>query len=368
MIKMRTTYKRYEIKEILKQALGSDKSVTIWQFEHDQRRIFTGEFIEINDDTTTLDLGDLSKYSYELRSDEPLYIHGNYKKFVFKRDHFGLDGKVLTVKTPSELKVEDLRSKDRFSFKYQDHKVFSYSFNGKDEKMSQSAFLVDLSIKGAGIIMPTEEASNLQYTSSVTVNAITDQKLPEGLKAQIKHLTLYETGEENTEDLSLTRVGLQFDQIIDSISYKSVLSIVEKKQKRVIGLDVETFHGLDELQLDKALAALDANDGFTAGKIRENIECIDRLRYLTPHMKTELFLEVNHAIFAVALRLSSKELIFELLSEVTDTIREELLFQMKDSHPISAVKKSQETIIEYIKEKEKKGEFVLDPDTFVEYV
>jgi len=365
---MRSTYKRKEIKEILTEALGQDNGVTLWQFEGDERRIFTGKSLNVAEDNTTVNMLDVDKHDYILRPDEPLYIHGNYKKFVFKRDHFSLDtNNTLTVKTPSELKVEDFRSKDRFNFKYQDHKVFSFQVEISGEKHSHTAILVDLSIKGAGIIISVDDSLMLNENSVVDVSAITDQKLPENLKAVVKYMRPYELGESG-EDMSLYRIGLQFEELIDSVNYKSVLSVVEKKQTRVKGLDVPTFCGLDELELDKILANLEATDNFTAGKIKDNLEYLDKLRYLTPVMKKDFLLEVNHSILAVGLRLSSKELIYELLEEVTDTIRDEILFHMKDARPISTVKKSQETIIEYIQKKEKAGEFVLDPETFVTYV
>ena len=176
MIKMRSNYKRNEIQEILLEAQSEDANVTIWQFEGDARRIFTGEITNINDDKTIITMTNLKQSKYLLRQEEALYVHGSYKKFVFKRETFLLEGSTLTVKTPSELKLEDLRECERFSYKYQDHKVFTFkalSVKTKED-MAVTAVLTDLSIKGAGLIIGKEDSEQLGGLSDIKVTSITD--------------------------------------------------------------------------------------------------------------------------------------------------------------------------------------------------
>ena len=71
---------------------------------------------------------------------------------------------------------------------------------------------------------------------------------------------------------------------------------------------------------------------------------------------------------AIALRLSSKELIYDLFSEVTERMQEEFLEKLQNEKPASAVCKAQDEIVKVMREKEKNGEIVLDPRAFVTYV
>ncbi len=79
-------------------------------------------------------------------------------------------------------------------------------------------------------------------------------------------------------------------------------------------------------------------------------------------------MEVNKDLLAAALRLSSKELIYDLLVEVTDTMREEFLFKLDQPKSTSAVNKAQDEVVKFIQAKEKAGELVLDPTAFEQYV
>ena len=98
------------------------------------------------------------------------------------------------------------------------------------------------------------------------------------------------------------------------------------------------------------------------------MEDLDRLRYLTTEMKRNFLLDINHDLLAAALRLSSKELIFDLLSDVTDSMREEFLEKLDVAKPASAVNKAQDEICRLIHNKEKTGELILDPRSYIKYV
>ena len=98
------------------------------------------------------------------------------------------------------------------------------------------------------------------------------------------------------------------------------------------------------------------------------MEYLDQLRYMTTQMKVEFLKTVNQDLLAVALRLSSKELIFELFSELTQTMQKEFLEKLQQERPASAICKAQDDIVKLVREKENKGEIVLDPKAFVTYV
>ena len=85
-------------------------------------------------------------------------------------------------------------------------------------------------------------------------------------------------------------------------------------------------------------------------------------------MKSDFLKMMNHDLLAVALRLSNKELIFELFSEVTKTMQNEFLEKLGTEKPASAICKTQDEIIKEIKALERNGTIVLDPNSFTTYV
>ena len=89
----------------------------------------------------------------------------------------------------------------------------------------------------------------------------------------------------------------------------------------------------------------------------------------TPLMSTKLgsngdFLNSSWILFL----FSSKELIYDLLIEVTENIRNEFLDKLALEKPGSAISKAQDEVMKFVREKEGKGEFVLSPNSFETYV
>ena len=62
-------------------------------------------------------------------------------------------------------------------------------------------------------------------------------------------------------------------------------------------------------------------------------------------MKVGFLKSINHELLAVALRLSSKELVYELFSEVSMNMKDEFLDKLQDEKPASVVCKAQDQII-----------------------
>lgn len=105
-----------------------------------------------------------------------------------------------------------------------------------------------------------------------------------------------------------------------------------------------------------------------SNNIKDNIDYLDRLRYMTTKMKIEFLQSVEHELLADALRLSSKELIYDLLIELTPNMQDDFLEKLAFEKPASGICKAQDKIIKYIREKEGSGEFILDPKSFTTYV
>ena len=184
---------------------------------------------------------------------------------------------------------------------------------------------------------------------------VTRFSLPEGVK-------------DRTNSNELVKVGVDFLQSLESVTYKSISSIVDKKQARTKGLDVKGFNGLMDDEQSRILAKITEDNQALGSNIKDRIEELDSLRFMTNQMKQQFWLEVNQDLLAAALRLSSRELIYDLLIDVTDRIRDEFLEKLDVPKAPSAINKAQDSICEFIRGKVKSGEFVLSPTSFVKYI
>lgn len=369
---MRTTYQREEILLILEAAKGYGDTLTLWQFDGEERRLFRGKFESIDEEKIYIHLSAIvAEGGFQLNPDKTLYIHSEYRHLIFKRDTFAIQGQQIKVKTPSELKLEDLRRLDRFTYKYQDHKLVCLSLQraeaGSDvsKTILLSGPMVDINLKGVALVLGISEVKNLDIGDEIKVTSITDQGLSVPIQAWIKSKVPYDKHETHKK---LVRVGLLFENLLESVSYKSVQSVIEKKQIKVKGLDVEGFNGLDPDEQEKILATLEYTDKKLAISLRENLEVLYRLRFLTSQMKKELFLKLDGPLFATALRLCTKEIILELFIELTDNLRQEMLDLLKEPKPLSAIEKAQAQVIKIVRQMESSGELVLDPVGYVKYV
>ena len=139
---------------------------------------------------------------------------------------------------------------------------------------------------------------------------------------------------------------------------KEIVDALEKKMCKAKSVTVKENNAIYVEQKNKVLAS----------NLKDNIEYLDKLRYMTVQMKVDFLKEVEHELLAVALRLSSKELIYELFSEVTERMQDEFLDKLQSERPASAVCKAQDQLLKLIREKEGRGEIVLDPTAFITYV
>lgn len=360
---MWTTYNRQIILSRLTKMMDTDTSVVIWQNSKDIREKFSGEFISLDNDNAELNLNpEYLKADYPIIKGQQLFFHCYGGEILFKRDAFQLDDLGLVLKTPAELMIKELRKFERFYFKYQDYKCITFDF--KEQIISE--IIIDLSVEGVGVLLPLYTAKDLHNGSKIKISHISDQGLPDVVPATI----VYKTILKNNGELSATHIklGIKFDEGLDSITYKSICSIVEKKQKLMEGIETSYYNGLLPNQIEKNLAQIAEKSRPLANNLRDQIENIDRLRYLTTKMKIYFLREVSLDLLATALRLSSKELIFELFSDVSETMREEFLQKLDVAKPPSAINKAQDEISKIMATKEATGEIILSPEAFSQLV
>ena len=360
-------WKTYQ-KDLIQTYLGIifDKNIefTLWQQIGDHRVTFPIKIIEITKTHTKIKLLK-SEIDSSFQNDLPIFCHVKELDLIFKKEKFSRVGEFVDFPHPMEVQIYEKRRNKRFSYRYQDHKNITYhSVQVEDDipSFTLSSVLVDISTSGAGMVVTDEALEHIDTGQSLFLINLTDQKLPEPFKVKIKYITPYK--KEN----GLKRVGLCFDDELDSISYQSITSIIKIKQLKSQGLRPEMFCGLDFETQNQILNKVELGNKALASMLRDNIEYLDRLRYMTTKMKVDFLQDIEHELLAVALRLSSKELIYELFSEVTERIQNEFLDKLQQEKPASAVCKAQDQIIKIMREKEASGEFVLDPTAFVTYV
>lgn len=365
------TSKKDLIREFIDLHCSQQSKATLWQQLGSHREQYSVQFQNIDKSTIVIKFLDLSKIeNIPLKDHEPIFIHIPGRDFVFKQEKYQFDRGKLYFHIPFEVQIQDFRKNERFTYKYQDHKEISFYSKEKsvdedgEPAFKDSAVLVDISVTGASFVIDGgKDNVVLKKDIAIMLTNLSDQKLPRPFEAIVRYVQVYGKGMDN-----LYRVGVEFSDALDEIVYKSITSIVERKKTRVRGIRQDMYCGLDEVDQDKMLAKIDVQNHVLANNIRDNIEYLDRLRYMTTQMKIEFLKTVNHELLATALRMSSKELIYELLVEVTDTMQKEFLEKLSKEKPASAICKAQDDIVKFIREREGTGEYVLDPLAFITYV
>lgn len=359
------------IAALLEEIQNRDEDLTIWQTSPGGNRDkLAAKVVKVEKQSVTLELA--PGQSTHFSATDPLYVHCNYRDLIFKRDRFKKDGREISFKFPNEVKLKDQRKIPRLSYRYQDSKIIAFNTahptDPQQPNVKMSSILVDISTEGLSFVLPEREMAHLGVGVELFITRLTDQKLPNEHRAEILYIVQYRRQKDGDDRSSLIKIGVKFLEPLESVSYKSITSLVAKKQTRMQGLNVNTFNGLSEDEQERVLRKISEDNHVLANNIRERIEQLDRLRYLTTAMKQQFLMEVNKDLLAAALRLSSKELIYDLLVEVTDTMREEFLFKLDQPKSASAVNKAQDEIVKFIQAKEKAGEIVLDPTAFEQYV
>lgn len=356
------------IQDTIHKAMVDDSKITLWQTKSDQSRDrFYGKLVETSKTEVKIELTGKEGHN-PISATESIFIHCESNGLIFKRENFKLVNGIISFPYPHEVKLEEKRKIPRFLYKYQDYKVIAFhqkvmNIHGVEEEVKFSGTLTDISTEGLSFVVEEEELGALSIGSEVYVTKLTDQELPKEHHAKLVYLQSYVPSRSESRT-RFTKVGMKFIDSLESVSFKSISSLVDKKQKRVKGLEVETFNGLHPDDQERVIKKIKSDNPALASNIIDQNEQLDRLRFLTTKMKQDFLLEVNLDLLAGALRLSSKELIFELFNEVSDAVKEEFLHNLANPKAPSAINKAQDKIVAFMLDLEKKGVIVLDSKSY----
>lgn len=362
------TYQKDLILDKLTDVASQNLFITLWQQYGNHRYKYNAHLLNTSKQLCQIKLDPENNNLDKFDPKKAIFIHVTRKEIIFKKEKFNMHGLLIEFSLPGDIQLYERRSNKRYYYLYQDHKSITYQSESKEPKtlkpvFTETSVLVDISIAGAGMVVGPEIIESLKIGDNLFLANLTDQKLPEPFRVKIVYIQSYADNEKD-----LYKVGLVFDDELDSISYKSISSIIEIKQKKTEGLNPAVYCGLDYEEQVKMLNQVESANKVLSNNLKDNIEYLDQLRYMTTNMKVEFLKSVNHDLLAVALRLSSKELIYELFSEVTTTMQEEFLEKLQEEKSAAGICKAQDAVIGKVRQMEASGQIVLDPTAFVTYV
>ncbi|MEX1099561.1 MAG: FliG C-terminal domain-containing protein [Bacteriovoracaceae bacterium] len=337
------TFQKPLIHKILAEAKEKRCEFILWQQYGSSRKVYQVELTELLKNQIKFSISKASlKKTVPLNKEKPVFFHIKEMDVIFKKEQYSSFGSSFEATPPNELQIYEKRKTQRFYYKYQDHKNITFESVTKsaqeEPEFTFSSVLVDISTSGASMVLD-KKAKELVYEDlKLYLINLTDQKLPQPFKVQVKYIKRYDKAGND----DLFKIGLEFADELDTVSYKSINSVIEKKAKRIQGLDRDRFCGLDLEEQFRVLNQIEASNKQLANNIKDANDYLDRLRYMTTQMKIEFLQSVSHELLATALRLSNKELIYDLFIELTVNIRQDFLEKLEKEKPPSAINKAQD--------------------------
>ena len=363
------TYQKELILDKLNFINESETNITLWQQLGSSRITYQGKLIQVSRELCKIKLNTQQERDISLINPKlPIFVMVPTINLIFKKENYNYFNRFFEFSQPGEIQMLEKRKMKRYHYMYQDFKNITFCSKEVDPDTEKPVFtiasvLIDISTTGVGMVVDKDMVQKLYPGCELYLQNLTDQKLPTPFNVTVSYVESYQIKEQN-----LYRVGICFADELDSISYKSITSIVEIKQKKMEGLSSELYCGLEKEDQIKMLNIIESSNPTMAANIRENIEYLDKLRYMTTQMKREFLQEINLDRLAIAFRLSSKELIYDLFTELSANMQNDFLEKLQAEKPASAICKSQDEIIKVIKQKESTGEYILDPLAFTTYV
>lgn len=388
---VRTTHDLKEIVQLFTLALDSDATVNVWYFKNEQRFVHFAKLLEVSEDKTILEIVEDEKNPFTFEKDLSIFFRIDFQNMIFKRDRVALEEGNLSIKTPTEIRLVERRKHQRFNYQYNDHKEFSYkkeSLVEPEKKNTLFGNLINISEEGCAFVIEEKKyeecflkecdgISDKYYGEiirgqKIDIEGLTDQKLPSNFMCKSIYSQKYA---KNDEGVSEVRIGVKFDDLIPHLEYYSVNESNRQKLERektqnaelkkiVQELGIQGYCGLSVGEQEKLFKDLEKKEDKLLPQLKENIELIEQLEYLTKGMKINLFRDLKTSTLALALRLCRKFVNITIMKDLSENIREEFTFQMSKKQPLGIVVEAQKELVKYIQDNEKSGDIYLDPEAY----
>lgn len=388
---VRKTHDVKEIVQLFNLAQDSDATVNVWYFIKEERFVHFAKLVEATEDKTLLELVEDEKNPIHTESGLTLYFRIDYQNMIFKRDRMAYEDGNISIKTPTEISLVERRKHQRFNYQYNDHKEFSYkkeSLETKEKERTLFGNLINISEEGCAFVIEEKkykeyflkECDSIQDKyygeiirgQEIEIEGMTDQKLPANFDCKSIYSYKYSKDDEGVSEV---RIGVKFSNNIPHLEYLSINESNRQKlereksqhaelKKMVQELGIQGYCGLSVGEQEKLFKDLEKKEEKLLPQLKENIDLIEQLEYLTKGMKINLFRDMKASTLALALRLCRKFVNITIMKDLSENIREEFTFQMSKKQPLGIVVEAQKELVKYIQENEKSGDIYLDPEAY----
>lgn len=356
--KFRVTQSKDEIVSVFRDAMNNNFPMDVWQTIDGKRVVTYGRISYVDESVIRLEFSSKEGPLPQISKNTKLYLHSNYKNFLFKQDILEIKSGVVELRLPHELWVHELRKYPRYYLndntpKYME--LWDTHFRGGE---NFKAKILDLSRGGAGLVVDEELFFDITKGQRFLVVDITDHEnvIPAHLEMQVQHKRSVKDGDHWKYYL-----GIQFLEELDQVVYFKVQDSAPVSQDTS---HHKVFMGYPEEERFSILKRIEIKDRDLYKNITDNIEILTPLKFMTPQMKGVFFREVQIHVLAGALRLMPQEFIHILCEGLSTRLLEDFIFELSQSRSVGVVKKCQDEMIKVMKELERQNKLLLDKTGF----
>ena len=351
-----TTFRSDIIQSFLTDLIDQS-GVIVWQQMGEKRLVCSAKFKNVAKSSCDIELSpsDLNNNTFNL--DTPIFVHAKMRDIVFKQQIGTLNDHNLTMELPQEILVGERRSSERFPYKVYDQKEVAFFY--EPENKSIRGILSNISQGGAAFLIEKKQHEMIENSTELFLSELIGNKFESPYRTEVRHVSSV-----SIDAVEYWKVGVQFKDGEHAI----ITDEIKQKAKKVEGLSSEVFCGLSDEEQTEKLNKIRSENEQLAKNIEKNLIELDRMRYLTDQMKSELLGSIDLDLLACALRLSNKELVYDLFYDSKKYMQEEFMDKLAVAKPASAVCKAQDSVVKFLKQKQNDGEFKMDPKNVTAYV
>ena len=359
MEKLRKTDLKDQITLLIKELEEKCPNNILWQTVNGKRILINVELIYF--DEKVGDIKMLLQGDYQdLDIDQPVFLKSDYKSTVFKTQVVSLIENEIEIKVPEEICLLNQRSFPHISVIEQS--LFAvFIFKGHKLPLKYRLQIIDISLGGLALLVSSKDMPLFVTGAIVDFSSIAHSFKIENMTGKICYIREY-IDSSGADQMYIT--GINFAQNLPDID--SVIKVKKAtEEEKELGLEELTSNLLlSQEKVQDIIHKMDLRDNQMAGKLRQNIEYLERLQYLTSTMRYELMLSISIETISYALKLSSQNVVGPFLKDVSVNLRADMRHFLSQKLMISQIMKNQDELIDFVLHKEGKGEFQLNKTSF----
>lgn len=348
-----TTNKEWEkIVSMLIRAYIDGAKVSFWQTQSKTDRInYTGNIIDVDKKNNRITI------NIVVKEELTLYILYNEQQILFKANVIEVDTKnnLTILEIPDHMGVpKDLVNFHYYFLETDKKKIKINTQDPTTMRPFEKTFLmIELHNFGAQFVVEGKDPKEIKVFPdghTVHVKFITDQKYGNNIDASVLMSARY-----NKHYL----VSIEFLQELKKITYANEFKSVNLKESAPKNLG----SGGHEFEKSDIYNQIKLRDPKLATNILENVDYLDKkIRFMSANMKSSFLRQVDLKKLAYCLRLSQPDLVELFLKDTSKTIKEEINHHINTTLKATEIAAYQKEIIDFLREKETMGQFVMEED------